>query len=205
MPIELSDVVLAYRRYAPWYDTLYGAVLAPGRKALTARVRSLAPGRLLEVGVGTGLTLADYPAASQIVGVDVSSEMLGHAQQRVAALPGRHIELLEVNGESLPFEAESFDCVTLPYVLSVTPDPARLLQELHRVCRPGGTILVLNHFSGSRGWALLERAVSPLAKRIGFRSDFDYQEHIVDRGLNVRSVQTVNLFGLSKLVELARD
>jgi len=205
MPIELSDVVQAYRRYAPWYDTLYGAVLAPGRVALTARVGALAPKRLLEVGVGTGLTLSNYPAETMVVGVDVSPEMLTHAQLRAAALQDRHIELLQVDGESLPFEAHSFDCVTLPYVLSVTPDPARLLKELHRVCRPGGNILILNHFSGSPGWAMLERAVSPLAKRIGFRSDFDYQEQIVDRGLNVRSVFSVNIFGLSKLVEVARD
>jgi phosphatidylethanolamine/phosphatidyl-N-methylethanolamine N-methyltransferase len=195
-----DDVVKTYGRYAPLYDWLFGAVLEPGRRALTSEVNRLAPRRLLEIGVGTGLTLAGYPAETSVVGVDLSPDMLRQAQRRAHDLPGRDIELLLLDGESLPFEDHSFDCVTLPYVLSVTPQPAKLLAEMRRVCKPDGTLLILNHFSGSRAWWLLERAVRSIADRVGFRSDFSYQENIVSQGLKVRRTYSVNLAGLSKLV-----
>ena len=85
-------------------------------------------------------------------------------------------------------------------MLSVTPDPVRLIAEAQRVCKPGGSIYVVNHFSGSRSWWLLEQVARPLAARIGFRSDFGYQEQMLDRGWQIESVRSVNLFGLSKLV-----
>jgi phosphatidylethanolamine/phosphatidyl-N-methylethanolamine N-methyltransferase len=102
----------------------------------------------------------------------------------------------------MPFADHSFDCVTLPYVLSVTPRPARLVQEVRRVCRPGGTIALLNHFSGSRFWWMLERLVKPAADQVGFRSDFDYAEHVLSHDWQVLALHPVNLFGLSKLVLL---
>jgi phosphatidylethanolamine/phosphatidyl-N-methylethanolamine N-methyltransferase len=92
--------------------------------------------------------------------------------------------------------------VALPYVLSVTPNPDKLVAEIRRVCRKGGTILILNHFSGSRFWWLLERAVRSLADRIGFRSDFCYKEQILRHDWEVQSVRNVNFLGLSKLVTI---
>lgn len=195
-----ADIVRTYGRYAPYYDLLFGAVLQPGRKALAKEIQKLSPTSLLEVGVGTGLTLLGYQTAMKVVGVDLSDDMLDLARQRIKSHRLSNVELLRVDGESLPFPNSSFDCVTLPYVLSVTPDPAQLLSELRRVCKPSGTILILNHFSGSRTWWLLERLVKGLADRVGFRSDFRYEDHIEAHGLPVRSVQSVNLFGLSKLV-----
>jgi phosphatidylethanolamine/phosphatidyl-N-methylethanolamine N-methyltransferase len=183
MRISEEHVIRAYRRYAPVYDSLYGAVLEPGRRALSRAVASLQPGSILEIGVGTGLMLASYPAGAKLVGIDISDEMLRKAQQRLSKLNGR-------------------DCVTLPYVLSVTPDPDRLIAEARRVCRKDGTIFILNHFSGSRFWWCLERAVRPIADRIGFRSDFSFEERILKHDWEVRSVRSVNLMGLSRLVEV---
>jgi phosphatidylethanolamine/phosphatidyl-N-methylethanolamine N-methyltransferase len=154
------------------------------------------------VGVGTGLTLDGYPASTQVVGIDVSPQMLERARQRAAQLPGRDISLFLMNAERMEFGDDSFDCVTVPYVLSVTPNPARLVHEIRRVCRPGGAILIVNHFSGSRFWWLMERAVRSMADRIGFRSDFRFEEHILAHDWQVASVRPVNLFGLSKLVVL---
>lgn len=198
--ISHKDVILTYRAYAPVYDWLFGAVFEPGRQRLTAAVRKLQPRSLLEVGVGTGLTLEQYPAASSIIGIDLSQDMLAKARQRADDLPGRQIQLAVMDAESLDFQDDSFDCVTLPYVLSVTPNPDRLIREARRVCRPGGTIVILNHFSGSAVWWALERVFRSLAKRIGFRPDFRYADHILRHDWEVMSVQSVNLLGLSKFI-----
>lgn len=198
--ITQDDVISAYRLYAPIYDKLFGVVLEPGRRALSETVCSLRPASILEMGVGTGLTLGRYPSAASVTGIDISPEMLELARRRVARLTDRHIRLQVMDAESLDFPDGTFDCVTLPYVLSVTPSPDRLIAEARRVCRRGGDIVILNHFSGSRFWWLLERAVRPLADRIGFRSDFGYDEQILARDWRVESVRAVNLLGLSKLV-----
>ena len=102
----------------------------------------------------------------------------------------------------MDFADGAFDCVTLPYVLSVTPNPDRLIAETRRVCRKGGSIVILNHFSGSHFWWLLERIVRPMADRVGFRSDFSYDEQILARDWQVASVRSVNFLGLSKLVAI---
>jgi phosphatidylethanolamine/phosphatidyl-N-methylethanolamine N-methyltransferase len=195
-------VVRAYGRFAPLYDRVFGAVLEPGRRAMTQAACALQPRSVLEVGVGTGLTLAGYPREAKVTGIDLSPAMLARAMQRAAAMPERDITLALMNAERMSFADHSFDCVTVPYVLSVTPDPARLVQEMRRVCKPGGHILIVNHFSGSRFWWLMERAVRRLADRIGFRSDFSYEEHILGHDWQVESVRPVNLFQLSRLVVL---
>lgn len=200
--ISRQRVVQTYDAYAPLYDQVFGAVLEPGRRALTRAARERAPASLLEVGVGTGLTLSGYAEQTSVVGVDISPDMLDRARHRASALPNRNIKLTVMDAEQLAFSDGSFDCVAVPYVLSVTPNPARLVAEIRRVCRQGGTILILNHFSGSRFWWLLERAVRPLADRIGFRSDFDFDQHILSYDWQVESVTPVNLLGLSKLVVL---
>ena len=195
-------VVRAYDRLAPLYDFVYGPVLEPGRRAMAAAACELAPAMLLEVGVGTGLTLAHYPARTRVVGVDLSDDMLRIAQSRAVELPGRDISLQRMDAERMAFADASFDCVAVPYVLSVTPDPARLVREIRRVCKPDGSILVVNHFSGSRFWWAMERGVRPVAHRIGFRSDFSYEEHILGHDWTIRSVTPVNLLALSRLVVL---
>ncbi|RJG06864.1 methyltransferase domain-containing protein [Noviherbaspirillum cavernae] len=199
-PISVDNVVNTYRLYAPLYDRLFGAVFEPGRQALTEAVSSMRPASILEVGVGTGLTLSHYPAKSAVVGIDISHEMLEIARQRAEEMSGRNIHLVAMNAEAMEFPDGSFDCVAIPYVLSVTPEPQRLIAEIRRVCRKGGTILILNHFSGSRFWWLLEHAFKSLADRIGFRSDFCFDEQILKHDWEIRSVRKVNFLGLSKLI-----
>jgi phosphatidylethanolamine/phosphatidyl-N-methylethanolamine N-methyltransferase len=194
------DVTRTYRRYAPFYDRIFGAVLEPGRRRLTEAVCALAPASILEVGVGTGLVLARYPAAARITGIDLSEPMLEVARRRAAALPGRQIALHAMDAERMDFADHSFDCVTVPYVLSVTPDPLRLVRELRRVCKPGGRIVILNHFSGGRCWWLLERAARGMADQLGFRSEFSYEANILAHDWEVESVAEVNLMALSRLV-----
>lgn len=201
---SLSHVVRAYHRVAPLYDRLFGAVYEHGRRELGRSATELVKGHsLLEIGVGTGLTLRQYPKDFAVTGVDICPDMLGRAQRRAdRELNGRDIRLQLMDGEKLDFPDGAFDCVVLPYVLSVTPDPARLVAEVRRVCRKDGIIFVLNHFSGSRFWWLLERIVKPMANNIGFRSDFSLDEHVMRHGWKVESIQVVNIFGLSKLVTI---
>ncbi|WP_158597868.1 class I SAM-dependent methyltransferase [Noviherbaspirillum saxi] len=198
--IALEDVVKTYRRYAPFYDRLFGAVLEPGRRALADVVCKSSPASILEVGVGTGLMLSRYPADSSIVGVDVSSEMLEVAGKRIKSGTTREIHLIKMDAETMNFYDAHFDCVTVPYVLSVTPNPDKLIAEIRRVCRKGGLIFILNHFSGSHFWWFLERAVRSIADKIGFRSDFGFDEQILKHDWEVLSVKNVNFLGLSKLV-----
>ena len=200
--VSVDNVVSTYRFYAPLYDRVFGAIFEPGRRALAEAACSIRPDSLLEVGVGTGLTLSQYPSDAEIVGIDVSSEMLDIARWRAEQLPDRNIQLSVMNAEHMDFPDGYFDCVALPYVLSVTPNPEKLVAEIRRVCRKGGTILILNHFSGSRFWWLPERAVRSLADRIGFRSDFCYNEQVLRHDWEVLSARNVNFLGLSKLVTI---
>ncbi|MFO1494647.1 MAG: methyltransferase domain-containing protein [Lysobacterales bacterium] len=202
---DLDAVAAAYRNYAPFYDVLFGRLLRPGREALCTKVQQLQPTSLLEVGVGTGLTLESYPKSSRVVGIDVSAEMLERARARLHLLKCTNIELFEMDAEQTSFASDSFECVTLPYVLSVTPNPHALLAEARRLCRAGGHILVLNHFGGSSFWWMAERCVAPFAKKVGFRSSLLLEEQIPSRDWTIESVTSVNLFGLSKLVVIRND
>jgi phosphatidylethanolamine/phosphatidyl-N-methylethanolamine N-methyltransferase len=200
--VSRQGVIRAYQRYAPYYDWMFGAVLEPGRRALTAAVRDLDPGSVLEVGVGTGLTLGGYPERCRVTGIDLCEDMLTLARERARQLAPRPIELEAMDAEAMRYGDGTFDCVTVPYVLSVTPNPQRLIAEIRRVCRKGGTIVIVNHFSGSRFWRLFETAVRAMAEKIGFRSDFAFDQHILGRDWEVISVRKVNLFGLSRLVTI---
>ena len=162
----------------------------------------MTPPKVLEVGVGTGLALPHYPEGSEIIGIDLSPHMLERAQAQANRLPRHRIALHRMDAENLSFPDDSFDCVTVPYVLSVTPNPDRLVSELRRVCKKDGRIIIVNHFSGSRFWWLMERAVRSVADKVGFRADFEYERHILSHDWQVVSVTSVNLFGLSKLVVL---
>lgn len=200
--LSSARVMRTYRFYAPIYDRVFGAVLEPGRRALGRAVGGLRPPTLLEVGIGTGLTLRHYPEGTAVTGIDFSEEMIGLARRRLERLHGRRVELRQMDAEAMAFPDGAFDCVTLPYVLSVTPDPDRLCAEVRRVCRKGGTVFVLNHFSGSRRWWLMEQVLRAASQRIGFRADLSFEAQILGRDWRVRSVTAVNPGGLSRLVEI---
>ena len=201
-PLSRAQVERSYRRYAPVYDLLFGAPLGPGRAAMTRLIHTIAPTRILEVGVGTGLTLDQYPGDARIVGVDVSQEMLTSAQRRVRPEDAGRIELRAMDAEAMDFDDNTFDCVTLPYVLSVTPDPDRLVSEVRRVCKPDGHIVIVNHFSGQAPWRLLEALARPLSSWLGFRSEFSMEHHILRHDWKVVSITPTNLFSLSRLIHI---
>ena len=127
--ITKADIKNTYKFYAPIYDFMFGAVLDPGRRMLAKEVILLKPSKILEVGVGTGLLLGSYPASSKIVGIDICNDMLKRARDRAKKLSYMDIELKLIDAEHLNFADNSFDCVVIPYVLSVTPDPKKLISD----------------------------------------------------------------------------
>jgi len=195
--VNVKDIKNTYKRYARVYDILFGAVLRPGRKQVV-RALEIQPGsRILEVGVGTGLSLALYPADAKVTGIDISREMLLKARQRMELEGLGQVEaLLEMDAENMRFASDSFDKVVAMYVVSVVPNPARLITEMRRVCRPAGEIFIVNHFR-SRNPVLrfTEQLLSPLSRLAGFRTDLDLDHFLRVTGLDVIEVRKTNLFG----------
>jgi phosphatidylethanolamine/phosphatidyl-N-methylethanolamine N-methyltransferase len=194
--MQIDAVKAAYRRYARIYDTVFGPVLQPGRKAVLDAL-NLKPGeRVLEVGVGTGLSLQLYPRDVRITGIDVSREMLDKARVRVARRKLENVEgLLEMDAERMDFPDASFDKVVAMYVVSVVERPAKLLEELHRVCKPDGEIFIVNHFhSDNRILGGIEKALSGFSSTLGFHPDFNLREMLPAGHNGEVKMSRVNLF-----------
>jgi phosphatidylethanolamine/phosphatidyl-N-methylethanolamine N-methyltransferase len=193
--MQIEAVKAAYRRYAGFYDTLFGPVLQPGRKAVLDALR-LRPGdRVLEVGVGTGLSLPLYPADVKVTGIDVSREMLDKARWRVAKRKLANVEALtEMDAEAMSFADASFDKVVAMYVVSVVERPARLLEELHRVCRPDGEIFLVNHVrSDNPVLGAVEKSLARFSDKLGFHPDFQLRD-MLDGSHELAEVSRINFF-----------
>lgn len=197
MTLDIEAIRKSYKRYAAGYDLLFGGVFHAGRTTLVQRM-DLQPGdRVLEVGVGTGLSLPLYPADVEITGIDLSPEMLERAQRRCQRLGMQSRVRLELmDAESMSFDEATFDKVAAMYVATVSPQPARLIEEMGRVCKPGGDLFVLNHFSSSNPvLGGIERMLAPLSRRLGWRPDFSLEEFLWETRLDLVERIPVNLFG----------
>jgi len=196
----------AYDRIAKVYDFFFGAILQPGRERAVRTIQSKPGLRVLELGIGTGLTAPLYSSDWSVVGVDLSSAMLMQARKRIAELGLEAVQLVHADGARLPFDDESFDVVLVPYVMSVVPDPIGVGRELRRVCRQSGQIILLNHFlSQDSLGAKFERWISPLTTRIGFRTDLSLQWLLTGAGLTAVSIMTVNVPRIWTLVTCIKD
>lgn len=205
--MNIRAIEQAYRRYARFYDVCFGAVFQPGRRAIVDTMDCGRGERILEVGVGTGLSLPLYPQDVNVVGIDISRHMLAQARVRVARDGLANVaELMVMDAENMAFEDDSFDKVVAMYVASVVPDPRRLVDEMRRVCKPGGQIYVVNHFH-SRNPMLrgVERILAPLSRQLGFRPDFSLDRFLGQTGLDPMNIRPVNLFDFSTLVEAVNN
>jgi len=173
---DKARVEKIYSLWAPVYDLVFGAVFEQGRRAVVAAVERVG-GRILEVGVGTGISLPYYSRASRVFGIDLSREMLSKARERVSALNLAHVEGLAVmDAEQLLFPDASFDVVTAQCVVNTVPHPEVALNEFARVLKPGGEIILLNRVGAEAGARLVfERLLQPIASRLGWRSDFPWE------------------------------
>jgi phosphatidylethanolamine/phosphatidyl-N-methylethanolamine N-methyltransferase len=174
--IELSTVAKAYARWAPVYDLVFGAVFDAGRKATIAAAERIG-GRILDVGIGTGMSLTDYSPTNRVAGVDYSEPMLRKAHERVVGHRLAHVEALAVmDAQQLGFPDAFFDAVVAQYVITTVPDPEAALDEFARVVRPGGEIILVNHLGAESGpRRVFEQGFAPVARRLGWRPEFRWE------------------------------
>ena len=201
--MDETSVLTAYRRWAPIYDHTFGRIAAEGRRQAVELINTFT-GRVLEVGVGTGLSLPLYKRHLEIVGIDLSPDMLEKARARVAKEGLDHVTgLYEMDAGHLTFSDASFDTVVAMYVMTVVPEPVRVMKELARVCKPGGEVILVNHFSqdqGIRGW--VERRMAPFADQLGWRPVFDVSQVLVCDDLKVierRALKPMGIFTMLRL------
>ena len=200
--IDLNSIKLVYRLYSGFYDLLFGPTLEPGRRAAIDAVNVTPGQRILELGVGTGLSLSAYRRDAQVTGVDICREMLDKARRRVQRQNlAQVVALIEMDAERMSFPDHSFDAVMAMYIVGVTPSPTRLLAEMRRVCVPGGDIVIVNHFASRHPLLrLFEKTIAPLSAGIGFRTNLDLSTISGIDELDPVDTRNVNLFGLAKLL-----
>ncbi len=176
--MRTDGVARAYDRWAPIYDLVFGPVFSRGR-ALSIAAAERIGGRILEVGVGTGISLPHYSRRSRITGVDISESMLDKARERVNRLGLGHVEQIAVmDAERLDFADASFDVVVAQYVVTAVPNPERALDEFARVVRPGGEIVITTRLGADGGFrGAIEKGLMPVTSRLGFRTEFSWTRY----------------------------
>ena len=206
MSVDTDTVKSAYKRWAPVYDHTFGLVAAEGRKHAVEMINTR-KGRVLEVGVGTGLSLPDYGRHLEIVGVDLSPEMLEKAHERVATENLTNVTgLYEMDAGQMDFPDASFDTVVAMYVMTVVPEPEKVMRELCRLTKPGGEVLLVNHFSqeeGVRGW--VERRMAPFADKLGWKPLFDIDHVMVCEELELIERRALRPVGLFTMLRFAKS
>jgi phosphatidylethanolamine/phosphatidyl-N-methylethanolamine N-methyltransferase len=203
--LDESAVRSAYRRWAPVYDRTFGAFSTAGRRS-AVDVINQSKGRVLEVGVGTGLSLPQYGRHLDIVGIDLAPEMLAKARERVTAGGLDHVSgLYEMDASQLAFPDQSFDTVVAMFVMTVVPNPERVMAELARVVKPGGQVLLVNHFSqedGVRGF--IERRLAPFGDRLGWHPVFEVSRVMVSNELTLAQTRPLRPFGIFTMLRFER-
>jgi phosphatidylethanolamine/phosphatidyl-N-methylethanolamine N-methyltransferase len=199
--LEHESVKRIYAGYSGVYDTLFKRFFYPRIKHAIFSMGIKSGERVLDVGVGTGLSLPLYPKHSQVVGIDISSDMLRKARRKVEEEGLSHIELREMDAMKLDFEDDSFDKVFISHVVSVVPDPKRVMSEVRRVCKDRGKVVIVNHFkSRNKMVAGMQKMINPLSRRIGWRSDLCIDEFISSSGLRIDSTFKLKKVDLWQLI-----
>ena len=207
--MDIQAVRRSYARWAPIYDLTFGRITGAGRKRAVSVLNGLG-GRVLEVGVGTGLALPGYRPGVEVTGIDASAEMLEKAREKVAELGLSHVKALrEMDARALDFPDNSFDSVAAMHIMSVVPEPERVMAEMARVLRPGGTMLIVNHFArdgSENGWLpWAERKLAPLANLLGWHSDFERSRVLSTPGLRLVEETHLPPLGMMTLLRLRKD
>ncbi|WP_299668511.1 class I SAM-dependent methyltransferase [uncultured Ruegeria sp.] len=204
--MDIKAVQTSYARWAPVYDKTFGAVTNVGRKRAVEYINRR-PGKVLEVGVGTGLSLQHYASEIQVTGIDFNEDMLQKARDKVKDLLLNHVvELRQMDARTLDLPDDSFDTIAAMHVLSVVPEPDRVMAEIARVCRPGGRVVITNHFQRKRGLhASLERVFAPLANTIGWHSDFEIETVLQEAALTVEEQKPLPPLGMMTFLVLRKS
>jgi len=176
--MQTQGVAAAYDRWAPIYDLVFGPVFRRGRSVAIEAADRIG-GRVLEVGVGTGISLPQYGKQCQLFGIDISDGILEKARRRVEELKLHNVEGIAVmDAEELAFDDGSFDVIVAQYVITAVPNPERALDEFARVVRSGGEIIITTRIGAGQGLrGKIEKALMPITSRLGFRTEFPFQRY----------------------------
>jgi phosphatidylethanolamine/phosphatidyl-N-methylethanolamine N-methyltransferase len=208
--LDRATIEKAYARWAPVYDLVFGPLLDMGRRTATNAATRVG-GRILNVGVGTGLELPYFDKSHEVIGVDISEPMLRKAQERVDREKLSNIKgLCVMDGANLSFADNSFDCVVAQFVITTVPQPEKTLDEFARVLKPGGEIVLVNHIGAERGLrASFERWFSQHARKLGWSPEFPFKRisDWAEKNGHVRLVErrTVPPFGVFTLMRFSRE
>jgi len=199
--LKKRHVQRAYEFYAPVYDFIFDWIFAPGRSAAIAQLALQPTETVLEIGIGTGLNLPLYPATCRLTGIDLSEEMLDKAVERVGELAMPNVRLKVMDAASMDFADDEFDKALATYTISAVPDPIGVLREMRRVLKPGGTMVILNHFRSERRVAgRLEDLIAPVCTRLGWKSNLAMAPLLKKVGLVPEVVMEVNMFNGWRLI-----
>ena len=208
--LDKETVTKAYARWAPVYDLVFGAVFERGRSAAIEAAERVG-GRILEVGVGTGLYLPEYSRKTRICGVDISEPMLRKAQERVSEFGLNNVEGLWVmDAENLSFPDQSFDVVVAQYVITTVPNPEATLDEFARVLKPGGEIVLMSRVGAEAGLRrALEKWFAPAARKLGWRTEFSFERYAIwaarTPGMQLIERRAMPPFGHFSLIRFSKD
>ena len=200
--LEKRQVERAYELYAPVYDFIFDWVFAPGRNAAIQHLGVKPNEMVLEVGIGTGLNLPLYPASCRLTGIDLSADMLDKAVERAQKLAMPNAALKVMDATSMDFAENEFDKAVATYTISAVPDPVAVLREMRRVVKPGGTLVILNHFRSDRRFlGFVEDLMAPVCTRLGWKSNLPLMPLLEQVGLTPELMARVNLFNGWRLVK----
>ena len=203
--MDIKAVETSYARWAPIYDKTFGALTSGGRRHVVAHINK-GDCTVLEVGVGTGLSLPHYAPHLSVTGMDFSDEMLAKARERVAREGLTHVAgLRQMDARDLDFPDASFDTVAAMHVLSVVPEPERVMEEIARVLKPGGQVVIANHFMRTTGvLGFLEKVSAPFANTLGWHSDFEMETVLQQDALQVEDERALPPMGMMTFLVLRK-
>ena len=196
-----------YGKIGPIYNFIYGKILFNEGRAVAIDFLNISKGhKVLEVGVGTGLTLPLYPIDCEVTGIDLSDSMLKQAEILMKKMKIRNAKVLKMDATKLEFPDNHFDGVLGNLFISATTYPVNALLEMKRVCKPGGTLVLMNHFkSENKVLSQMEAAIEPLAHVAGFHSALAMEPLLAGAGLKVKNIQKVNMFNLWTAVSMVNE
>ncbi|MBI4455591.1 MAG: methyltransferase domain-containing protein [Acidobacteria bacterium] len=204
MSVEYVEKV--YNRYSSVYDLIFGKIFHSGREK-APELLQLQPGmQLLDVGIGTGLSLPELPRFCSITGIDLSQKMLNEAKKRLKKLARDNVSLHKMDATRMTFPDDAFDRVLAAYFISTVPDPVAVVREMKRVCKPKGYLLFLNHFQSENPiLGSVEKMISPLCYRIGFRTDLNLKDLLQRVGLKIDRLERIDFAGHWKAVRCINE
>lgn len=190
-----------YAELAPLYDKVFGKIFYSRLERVIEDLDIPAGATVLEVGAGTGTSFPAYPSHCEVTGIDLAPDMLARAKQKITENDWRHINVRVMNALELDFPDNTFDYVMAFHVVTVVPDPVRMVAEAKRVCKPGGRIVIVNHFTSEFPLVgSLTQALDPLTRWLGWRTDLKLKPFIETTHLKVEKAYKLSKTSLYTVV-----